>query len=166
MKPGLIPRIALIGAILLPLAAAQAETYNFGVTRKSKDLYKVEGKEIMIHTQDCEVDGYTEKATVKSEKSGIDITFHDTKQKCTVDGVFDATNRPKNGKYGVTITRVENDWFEVTGSKLFLKSEPRCLRIAIKEPATLEVSGEVGGYLIFPSGKKCKVEGIYSRASL
>lgn len=165
MKVRLPTWIMLIGATLLPLATAHAETYAIGVSHKATNLYKIDGKDMLIHTRDCDAYGYTGNASLKTGEAGAELRFNDTKEKCAVEGVYDAA-KPSKKKYGVTISRVETDWFEVSGSKLYLKSEPRCLLMAIKEPVTLEVSGDVGGYLIFPSGKKCKVEGMYNRASM
>ncbi len=165
MKSSLLARLTLIAATLLPLAVAGAETFAIGVSHKANNLYKIDGKDILIHTRDCDAYGYTGNASLKTSEAGAELLFNDTKEKCEVEGVFDAA-KPKKMKYGVTITRVENDWFEVGGSKLFLRTEPRCILMAIKESVTLEVSGDVGGYVIYPNGKKCKVEGIYNRAPM
>lgn len=166
MRTFLFALLVLTGVSVMSPTTVQAETFTISVSRVVNNLYRIDGKDIMIHTRECEVDGYSAESVLTATPAGRgDLLFKQTKEKCEVEGVYDAT-QPKSGKYGVVISRVETDWFEVAGSHLFLKTEARCLLMAVSEPVTLEVYGKVGGYLIFPSGKKCKVTGIYNRAKV
>jgi hypothetical protein len=159
----LLASLILTGAALITPASVHAENFSIVVSRKANNLFKIDGRDMMIHTRACEAEGYDAKAILKTSASGsTELEFTDLKERCEVEAVYDAV-KPTKKKYGVTINRVESDWFEVSGSHLFLRSEARCLLVAVNEAVTLEVSGDIGGYLIFPSGKKCKVNGIYSR---
>lgn len=151
-------------ALLLVCQSVYAENYQISVTRKGSNVYKVDGKNIIVQTRYCYVYAYSEETILKSSGYGGELIFIDSKDKCDIKAVYGAAkNAP--GKYAVTVNRESDDWFEVYGSNTFIKTSG-CLSLALGEDARLELIGSGYGQLHFKDGMSCMVEGIYSKMRL
>lgn len=82
---------------------AWADNYEVNLTRKSANVYKVDGKDIIIQTRYCYVYSYSEEAIFKTSGYGGEIIFFDSKDKCDVKAVFGVSTQ-KPGKYVVTVS--------------------------------------------------------------
>ena len=104
-------------AVMMSLQAAPtlAENYEVNLTRKGSNVYKVDGKDIIIQTRYCYVYAYSEEVIFKSSGNGGEVIFFDSKDKCDVKAVF-GVSKQKPGKYVVTVSREDDDWFEVFGT--------------------------------------------------
>lgn len=141
-----------------------AETYELSVTRKGSNTYKVTGKDVIIQTRYCYVYAYSEDAILKTSGYGGDLTFIDSREKCDVKAVFGPSNQ-KSGKYKVTVSREDDDWYEIFGSGTYIRTS-MCLSLALGEEAILALVGGGVGSLIFKDGNSCMVEGLYSKLRL
>ena len=157
---------ALLVALLMVMAGtAAADDYDFSVTRKGSNLYKVDGKDIIIQTCYCYVYAYSEEAIFKSSGYGGEVIFFDSKDKCDVKAVF-GVSKQKPGKFMMTVSREDDDWYEVFGTDTFIKTS-LCLNLALADDAILKLSGPGYGSLYFiDDDDDCTVEGVYTQLRL
>lgn len=143
--------------------AVMADNYEVSVTRKGSNLYKVDSRNIFIHTSYCYEYVYYEESFLKMNGYSGEIIFTNSGGKCPVKAVY-GPNEQEAGKYSVTINREDDDWYEVWGQGIYLKTSA-CLSLALAEDAILALSA--GGYgTLYVEGDECSVEGVYSRISL
>lgn len=154
----------LVTTLIAISAPAFADNYEVSLTRKGSNIYRVSGKDIIVQTRYCYVYAYSEDAILKSSGYGGEIIFLDSKDKCDVKAVFGA-GKQKPGKYAVTVSREDDDWYEVFGANSYIKTEG-CLSLALGEDATLTISAGNVGRLRFKDGNDCMVDGIYSKLRL
>ncbi|HQZ69393.1 MAG TPA: hypothetical protein PLY87_30115, partial [Planctomycetaceae bacterium] len=143
---------------------ALADNYEVNLTRKGSNVYKVNGKDIIIQTRYCYVYAYSEEAIFKTSGYGGEIIFFDSKDKCDVKAAF-GVSKQKAGKYVVTVSREDDDWFAVFGANSFIKTSS-CLSLALGEEAYLTIAPSGFGSLRFKDGNDCMVEGIYFQIRL
>ncbi len=148
----------------LQAASALAENYEVNLTRKGSNVYKVDGKDIIIQTRYCYVYAYSEEVIFKSSGYGGEVIFFDSKDKCDVKAVF-GVSKQKPGKYVVTVSREDDDWFEVFGTSSYIKTSS-CLSLALGEEAYLTIANSGFGRLRFKDGNDCMVEAVYSKLRL
>ena len=162
MNKTLLAAIAAMMSLLV--APAQAENYEVNLTRKASNVYKIDGKDIIIQTRYCYVYAYSEEAIFKTSGYGGEVIFFDSKDKCDVKAVF-GVSKQKPGKYVLTVSREEDDWFEIFGTSSYIKTSS-CLSLALGEEAYLTIANSGFGRLRFKDGNDCMVEGVYTRMRL
>ena len=155
---------ALAAMMNLQAAPALAENYEVNLTRKASNVYKIDGKDIIIQTRYCYVYAYSEEAIFKTSGYSGEVIFFDSKDKCDVKAVF-GVSKQKPGKYVVTVSREEDDWFEVFGTSSYIKTSS-CLSLALGEEAYLTIANSGFGRLRFKDGNDCMVEGVYTKMRL
>ena len=155
---------ALAAMMNLQAAPALAENYEVNLTRKASNVYKIDGKDIIIQTRYCYVYAYSEEAIFKTSGYGGEVIFFDSKDKCDVKAVF-GVSKQKPGKYVLTVSREEDDWFEIFGTSSYIKTSS-CLSLALGEEAYLTIANSGFGILRFKDGNDCMVEGVYTRMRL
>ena len=157
--------VALI-ALLIGLQAnpAKAENYDVHVTRSSRNLYKVDGQDVIIQTRFCYVYAYSEEAILKASGSGGDLIFFDSKDKCNVKAAFGQT-KLKPGKYVVAVSQEEDDWYRIDGTDSYIHTFG-CLSLALGEEAYLAMTDSGYGSLHFRDRENCTVQGIYTKIQL
>ena len=155
---------ALAAMMSLQAVPALAENYEVNLTRKGSNVYKIDGKDIIIQTRYCYVYAYSEEAIFKTSGYSGEVIFFDSKDKCDVKAVF-GVSKQKPGKYVVTVSREEDDWFEVFGTSSYIKTSS-CLSLALGEEAYLTIANSGFGRLRFKDGNDCMVEGVYTRMRL
>jgi hypothetical protein len=149
----------LILALLVP-SFSFADNYEVSVTRKGSNLYKVDGKNIFIHTRYCYEYVYYESSFLKMSGYSGEIIFTNSGGKCDVKAVYGSSEQ-EAGEYAVTVNREDDDWYEVWGQGVYIKTSG-CLSLALGEKAVLSVSA--GGYGTLCVGDdECMVEGVYSK---
>jgi hypothetical protein len=148
----------------LHAAPASAENYDVSLTRKGSNVYKVDGKDIIIQTRYCYVYAYSEEAIFRSAGYGGEVIFFDSKDKCDVKAVFGVAKQ-KPGKYAVTVSHEDDDWYEVFGTNSYIRTSS-CLSLALGEEAYLTITASGLGRLRFRDGNDCMVEGVYSKLRL
>lgn len=79
-----------------------AESYEVSLTRKGSNVYKIDGKHIIIQTCYCYMYAYSEDAIFKATGYGGELIFFKSKDKCNVKTVF-GLSKQKPGKYLVTV---------------------------------------------------------------
>ena len=140
-----------------------ADNYEISVTRKGNNLYKIDSENILIHTRYCYEYVYYEESFLKMNGNSGEIIFLDSGGKCDVKAVYGSIEQ-EAGKYSVTISREDDDWYEIWGQDVYLKTST-CLSLALGEDAVLALSA--GGYgTLYIDGDECMVEGVYSSMSL
>jgi len=156
---------ASVAALMcLQATPALAENYEVNLTRKGSNVYKIDGKDIIIQTRYCYVYAYSEEAIFKASGYGGELIFFDSKDKCDVKAVF-GLSKQKAGKYVVTVSREDDDWYEVLGTDSYIKTST-CLSLALGEEAYLTISASGFGQLRFEDGDDCMVEGVYTKLRL
>ena len=155
---------ALAALISIQAAPALAENYEVNLTRKGSNVYKIDGKDIIIQTRYCYVYAYSEEAIFKSSGYGGEVIFFDSKDKCDVKAVF-GVSKQKPGKFVVTVSREDDDWYEVFGTSSYIKTSS-CLSLALGEEAYLTISPSGFGRLRFDDGDECMVEAVYTKLRL
>jgi len=156
--------LAILAVMSLQAAPALAENYEVNLTRKGSNVYKVDGKDIIIQTRYCYVYAYSEEVIFKSSGYGGEVIFFDSKDKCDVKAVF-GVSKQKPGKYVVTVSREDDDWFEVFGTGSYIKTSS-CLSLALGEEAYLTIANSGFGRLRFKDGNDCMVEAVYTKLRL
>ena len=155
---------ALAALISIQAAPAFAENYEVNLTRKGSNVYKIDGKDIIIQTRYCYVYAYSEEAIFKTSGYGGEVIFFDSKDKCDVKAVF-GVSKQKPGKYVVTVSHEDDDWYEVFGTSSYIKTSS-CLSLALGEEAYLTIANSGFGRLRFKDGNDCMVEGVYTKMRL
>jgi len=162
MKKTLLATLAAL--ITLQAGPVLAENYEVSLTRKGSNVYKIDGKDIIIQTRYCYVYAYSEEAIFKASGYGGELIFFDSKDKCDVKAVF-GLSKQKPGKYVVTVSREDDDWYEVLGTNSYIKTSTS-LSLALGEEAYLTMSASGFGQLRFEDGDDCMVEGVYTKLRL
>ncbi len=162
MKRNLLATLAAL--MTLQAGPVLAENYEVSLTRKGSNVYKIDGKDIIIQTRYCYVYAYSEEAIFKASGYGGELIFFDSKDKCDVKAVF-GLSKQKPGKYVVTVSREDDDWYEVLGTDSYIKTST-CLSLALGEEAYLTISASGFGQLRFEDGDDCMVEGVYTKLRL
>lgn len=162
MKKTLLATLAAL--MTLQAGPVLAENYEVNLTRKGSNVYKIDGKDIIIQTRYCYVYAYSEEAIFKASGYGGELIFFDSKDKCDVKAVF-GLSKQKPGKYVATVSREEDDWYEVLGTDSYIKTST-CLSLALGEEAYLTISASGFGQLRFEDGDDCMVEGVYTKLRL
>lgn len=162
MKRNLLATLAAL--MTLQTGPVLAENYEVSLTRKGSNVYKIDGKDIIIQTRYCYVYAYSEEAIFKASGYGGELIFFDSKDKCDVKVVF-GLSKQKPGKYVVTVSREDDDWYEVLGTDSYIKTST-CLSLALGEEAYLTMSASGFGQLRFEDGDDCMVEGVYTKLRL
>lgn len=155
---------AFAALMSLQAAPALAENYEVNLTRKEGNVYKIDGKDIIIQTRYCYVYAYSEEAIFKTSGYGGEVIFFDSKAKCDVKGIF-GESKQKPGKYVVTVSREDDDWFEVLGASSYIKTSS-CLSLALGEQAYLTIASSGFGRLRFKDGNECMVDAVYTKLRL
>ena len=157
--------LAAIAALMsFQAAPALADNYEVNLTRKGSNVYKIDGKDIIIQTRYCYVYAYSEEAIFKTSGYGGEVIFFDSKDKCDVKAVF-GVSKQKAGNYVVKVSREDDDWFEVFGTSSYIKTSS-CLSLALGEEAYLTIANSGFGRLRFKDGNDCLVEGVYTKMRL
>ena len=157
--------LAAIAAMMsLRVAPAQAENYEVNLTRKGSNVYKIDGKDIIIQTRYCYVYAYSEEAIFKMFGYGGEVIFFDSKDKCDVKAVF-GVSKQKPGKFVVTVSHEDDDWYEVLGTNSYIKTSS-CLSLALGEEDYLTIAPSGFGRLRFKDGGDCMVEAVYTKLRL
>ena len=101
-----------------------------------------------IFAYDCDRDGFA----------------FDNKDKCDVKAVF-GLSKQKPGMYVVTVSREDDDWYEVFGTDSYIKTST-CRSFALGEEAYLTIYASGFGQPRFDNGDACIVEGVYTKLRL
>lgn len=155
---------ALAALMCLQAAPVLAENYGVNLPRKGSNVYKIDGKDIIIQTRYCYVYAYSEEAIFKASGYGGEVIFFDSKDKCDVKAVF-GLSKQTPGKYVVTVSHEDDDWYEVFGTNSYIKTSS-CLSLALGDEAYLTISPSGFGRLRFDDGDDCVVEGVYTKLRL
>ena len=158
------PLLWIVAQACLQAAPVRPENYEVSLTRKGSNVYKVDGKDIIIQTRYCYVYAYSEDAIFKSSGYGGEVIFFDSKDKCDVKAVFGVAKQ-KPGKYVVTVSHEDDDWYEVMGTSSYIKTSA-CLSLALGEEAYLTIANSGFGRLRFKDGNDCMVEAVYTKLRL
>ena len=153
---------ALAALISIQAAPALAENYEVNLTRKGSNVYKIDGKDIIIQTRYCYV--YSEEAIFKTSGYDGEVIFFDSKDNCDVKAVF-GLSKQTPGKYVVTVSHEDDDWYEVFGTNSHIKTSS-CLSLALGEQAYLTITPSGFGRLRLKDGDDCMVEAVYTKLRL
>lgn len=159
-------RRLMAGMVLAALSGVStAGDYDLSVTRKGRNLYKVDGKDVYIRTRYCYEYVYSADSILRMSGASGEIAFIDEEETCDVKAVYGSADMSP-GKYSVTVSREDDDWYEVFGTGTYIKTST-CLSLALGEDAMLKVSAGGFGTLYFlDSDDDCMVEGIYTKLRL
>ena len=74
-------------------------------------------------------------------------------------------SKQKPGKFVVTVSHEDDDWYEVLGTNSYIKTSS-CLSLALGEEAYLTSAPSGFGRLRFKNGDDCMVEAVYTKLRL
>lgn len=152
----------LIAALtLLHTVPAGAENYELYLTRKGSNVYNADGKDIIIQTRYCYEYAYSQKSIFISTGYGGEVIFLNSNEKCDVKAVFSFAKQ-NQGKYKVTVRREEDDWYELLGTNIYIKTL-NCLSMSYGEEAFLIITPSSSYNLKFKDGSDCIVENVYKK---
>jgi hypothetical protein len=152
--------LALILTNLSATAVFPADRYKVNLTRKDRNLYKVDGTAFWVQTRYCYEYGYGEEAALNADE----VVFLDDGEKCDVRRVL-KESAVTAGNYQVSLTR-EDDNLYSTLDGTFVQTS-MCLSLALGEDSILRMNGYGGGTVIFlDDGDKCDIEAVFSKVRL
>lgn len=154
--------LLLLAVFMLP-SYVPADNYEVSVTRKGSNQYKVDGKNIYVHTRFCYEYVYSERSFLRMVGYTGEIIFLDSGGKCDVKNVYGPSEQ-KPGNYSVRINREDDDWYEIWGQGIYIKTTG-CLSLALGEDAIISI-GSGGHGTLHVKNNRCMVEGIYSKMRL
>jgi len=154
----------LILALGIAASSADAASYRVNITRKSRDVYQVVGKEIFIHTKLCLELSIMEDAILEMEGLTGEIAFSGSGSRYRVTGVYGITEIAP-GNYRERITWKGNDWYEVELRDLMVKTS-MCLALPMMEEVDITIGPSGSGTIQFRNGTSGAVVGIYGRMRL
>ena len=157
-------KLLFVLAIISCAGATFAENYEISVTRKDPNLYKIDTMDIYVQTKYCYEYVYYEDSILRMSDKVGEIIFLDANGSCDVAGVY-GDAEVDSGRYDVTVTRKEDNWYEIFGIDMFIRTSI-CLELSIMNDATLSLSPGGIGTLYFSGGRNCMVEGVYEQLSL
>lgn len=155
-----LKNLLALTATCFTLQTATAAEYDISLSRKGPNLYKLDGTEILVHTRYCYQYSYGEQAILRMQGTQGEVTFiGSSPAKCNVKSVYGASTQSA-GTYVVNVTREEDDWYEIFGQNLFIKTNG-CISLAMNRESVLRISA--GGYgTLNIDSIPCTVEGIYA----
>jgi hypothetical protein len=156
-------KIIILILCLLVSLSAEADNYEVSVTRKGSNIYKVDGENLLVQTRYCYEYVYYEESFLKMNGYSGEIIFTESASKCDVKAVFGLSEQDA-GRYSVTINHDDDDWYEVWGQDVYIKTS-LCLSLALGEEAVLTLS-EGGFGTLYVGDDECMVEGLYSKLTL
>lgn len=144
-------------------APAFADSYVVNVTRVGSDVYKVDEEDVLVYTSGCYKYVSSESSSLEMRGYTGEISFTNSGGTCEVKAVYGRIT-PEIGNYPVTVRRRGDDWYEIRGQGMYIKTSS-CPSRALDEDAILALSsGGVGTLSV--EGDECEVEGIYSRMQM
>lgn len=144
---------ALVASMLT--GPANAET----VTRKSKNLYKVDGSSVWLYTRYCYEYAYSEEAVLRNGE----LIFVDSGAKCNVRLALKETT-VKPGTYEVSVSQEDDDLYSTADD--FYLSTSMCMELGIGEDAIFKAQAFGGTLTFLDKGRQCEVERVFSRLRL
>ncbi len=154
-------KLGLLMMSMLFVSSSIAETYQVNVTRQGSNIYKILGKDALIQTRYCYEYAYAEDALLRTELG--QLIFKSNGTSCDVRGLYTKSDQ-NAGTYVVTVSHVSDDWYEVMGSNLFIKTNS-CLSIDLAAESILKLApGGFGSIKI--NNNDCMVDGLYTKVRL
>lgn len=153
----------LLYLMIVVSGAAFGEKYSVSLTRRSGNFYQIDGKEIFVQTRYCYVYSYGEDAVLDTDLGAVH--FLDSNDRCDVATYYVRTTL-KPGKYSVTVSRKDDNLYEVMGTSIVLRTS-LCLELALGNEAVLDWQAPGFGTLHFlgSSDTSCGVQQALSRRS-
>lgn len=157
-------KYAVLFAMALTVNVGLADDYKLQVSRAGSNIYKVYLKDIYIITKYCYEYAYYEEAYLRMNGYSGKIIFLEGDEACDVKAVYGKTDM-NSGTYSVTVSSLDDGWYEVDGTNLLIKAEA-CSAYSYMDEAVLKLSYGGHGMLYFDDGDECTVEGVYSKMRL
>ena len=152
--------------VLLTPNTLIADDYQEVVSSFDTDFYKIDTKNILIRTENCPETVESQQVLAKMKGGTGEMIFIESGNSCTVSGVYQ-TSGYRVGNYRVDITRDEENWYEISGQNIYIRTQ-ECLIYATEQEALLSVStvGKGGSGSLHFEHEACRVIGLYKPMSL
>ncbi len=144
---------------ILFVSLSHAEDFEIKVEKLEKNLFKLEGKTILVHTQNCETIEQDQNPYLRISESSKTIRFRKSEEKCEVKTAYKLSDDGR-GSYSVIIRREENDWYGIASTDSFIRTK-ECASLAQGQKAILSLNGTNGTLII--AKLECRIEGVYTR---
>ncbi len=144
---------------ILFVSLSHAEDFEIKVKQLEKNLFKLEGKTIFVHTKNCEAMKQDQEPYLRISESSKTIRFRKTEEKCEVKTAYKQSGKGK-GSYEVIIRREENDWYGIASTDSFIRTKG-CASLAQGQKAILSLNGTNGTLII--AKLECPIEGVYTK---
>ncbi len=150
--------LLILAAFFSPLA--QAEEIEIKVIKIASELYKLEGKSILLQTHNCDDPEHSQDAFLKMNDSSKKIVFRESKSSCDVVAAY-KLSAGGVGSYSVVIQYERENWYAISSTKSYVRTK-QCLNISERKRAVLSLSGTGFGTLHI-GRTECQVEGVYTK---
>jgi len=138
---------------------SHAEDFEISVEQLEKNLFKLEGKTILIHTQNCEAMKQDQAPYLRISGASETIRFRKSEGTCEVKTAYKLSGEGR-GSYSVIIRREENDWYGIASTDSFVRTK-ECTSLAQDQKAILSLNGANGSLII--AKLECQIEGVYTK---
>lgn len=165
IRIGPFTSVLVVALMIFVACPVLAGTYEISVTRKDSNLYKVDGKSIIIKTKYCYEYVYSSEAILRTSGRSGKLIFLEEDATCDVEAVFGKVTLA-DGQYSVTVSREEDDWYHVSGTDVYIQTS-LCLNLALSEDALLKISiGGTGKLYFLDDEDICMVEALFEPLDL
>lgn len=153
-----------VAAFLLPTALS-ATDYEVTVTRVARDLYVIDGKDVMLRTRGCVEYGGSEPGRLMMGDGAGTLRFLGSAQECAVTEVFGPVAQ-QPGEFPVHVHVIGPRWVRLEEQDLHLKLAGPGWKHSRKDfRATLHIA-EDGQHELSWRGQTYEVEGLYTAIEL
>lgn len=141
-------------------ARVQAEELEIKVSKIAGNLYKLEGKSILLQTLNCDEMDQGQDPFLKINNASKKIVFRESETICDVKAAYKLSTGGV-GSYSVVIQYELENWYAILSTKSYIRTK-QCLSLPQRKKAVLSLSGTGFGSLHIDR-TECLVEGVYTK---
>jgi len=155
-------RIAVLTLILILNLFLFADVFEINLTRKERNLYKENQKNLLIQTRFCFEFAFAADAILKIDGLSKFVIFTNSGNKCDVKAIYKKIEINEQKKV-VNVYKIEDGWYQIMGTDIYFLTTS-CLNLSLSADVVLNVyKNNLGGMIQFDKYSSCSIEGFYSK---
>lgn len=158
MKAKLLFSFLVVAAFIS--SPVYAEEIKIKLTKIVDDLYKLEGKSILLQTLNCDAIDQSQDPFLKIGNASKKIVFRESEVSCDVVAAYKRSTGGV-GSYSVVIAYALENWYGILGTSSYIRTK-QCSGLFQRKKAVLSLSGRGLGTLHI-GRTQCQVEGVYTK---